>query len=565
MGYYADLIKEKQNKDDTQWITTKTGRHIPIEPGETKKEAIEKAFDKNKEKSKQEPSKSKIKGLDVKDQDGKQPEEGMWLFKPMTHNTFRGDIKLNLFKVKVRKKKSGESEAYLSTPNGLVTKGMSHVKGGKLFDSEEEARKYAESQKTSEEKEYDKKTTFEKVRDVLEKQNPKENSMNYYEKIIQEKRNGTTFVNIGSKTFQYQDDSTSSIESAQREMESFYRQEIDRLTDERNRVTREIDSKIRRIGEDKDRSTKKLHQEYKKAYAYERGNSKEEKDNADLVAEESYGKYTIKVFHHGGSRYSYFSYPKGSSMSISYASGNASSEREALDKAKSALDRHNSKEEKDNSVFHYLGKDWVVTESNYKDVRRQIVQAYKDKVADLERKISRSLGTEEHRYKEELRELKGNYRESMEAFDWGYGNSKEKDNDSVEDKFRHKDCLITIVKKSSGRYAFSIAQNGHEEMSDQTYSTQDEAERKAKAEVEEVWSSKEENHYAKLAEEKKQKENFWYKEQTPEEAARILKSLEPIVEVFKKKGMSPSDIAMRLEKEKRVTPEVARQAVQAFY
>lgn len=106
--------------------------------------------------------------------------------------------------------------------------------------------------------------------------------MNYYEKIIQEKRNGTTFVNIGSKTFQYQDDSTSSIESAQREMESFYLQEINRLTDERNRITRELDSKIRRIGEDKDRSTKKLHQEYKKAYAYEKGNSKEEKDNTSL-------------------------------------------------------------------------------------------------------------------------------------------------------------------------------------------------------------------------------------------------------------------------------------------
>lgn len=191
MGYYADLIKEKQNKDDVQWITTKTGRHIPIEPGETKKEAIEKAFDKNKEKRKQELPKSKIKGLDVKDQDGKQPEEGMWLFKPMSHNTFRGDIKLNLFKVKVRKKKSGESEAYLSTPNGLITKGMSHVKGGKLFDSEEEARKYAESQKTPGEKEWDKKTTWQKVEYHLKKQNSKENSMNYYEKIIQEKKNNS--------------------------------------------------------------------------------------------------------------------------------------------------------------------------------------------------------------------------------------------------------------------------------------------------------------------------------------------------------------------------------------
>lgn len=72
------------------------------------------------------------------------------------------------------------------------------------------------------------------------------------------------------------------------------------------------------------------------------------------------------------------------------------------------------------------------------------------------------------------------------------------------------------------------------------------------------------NYYEQIIE-KKQKENFWYKEQTPEEAARILKSLEPIVEKFKEQGMSPADIAMRLEKEKRVTPILARQAVQTFY
>jgi len=92
-----------------------------------------------------------------------------------------------------------------------------------------------------------------------------------YRNSKEEKKNGTTYVSVGSKSFQYSDDSTSSIESAQREMESYYRQELNRLTEERNRITREIDDKIRRIGEDKDKSTKKLYQEYKKAYAYERG------------------------------------------------------------------------------------------------------------------------------------------------------------------------------------------------------------------------------------------------------------------------------------------------------
>ena len=403
MGYYADLIKEKQNKDDVEWITTKTGRHIPIEPGETKKEAIEKAFDKNKEKSKQEPSKSKIKGLDVKDQDGKQPEEGMWLFKPMSHNTFRGDIKLSLFKVKVRKKKSGESEAYLSTPNGLVTKGMSHVKGGKLFDSEEEARKYAESQKTPEEKEYDKKTTFEKVRDILEKQNPKQNDMNYYEKIIQEKQNST---------------------------------------------------------------------------------------------------------------------------------------------------------------FKYLGKSFVVNKDNYKYVKAQVEQTYKDRIAYLEEKKRSAQSTEKAAIETEIRDIKAGFKETLESLKWGaeWDNSKEeKDNDSVEDKFRYKDCLITIVKKSSGRYAFSITQNGHEEMSDQTYSTQDEAERGAKREVEEVWSSKDnsKSYYQSIIEKKNQID--------PEKEMKKLQALKPVVEAFKHKGMTKHEVATRLMQEKNISETLAQQCVDSWY
>lgn len=70
------------------------------------------------------------------------------------------------------------------------------------------------------------------------------------------------------------------------------------------------------------------------------------------------------------------------------------------------------------------------------------------------------------------------------------------------------------------------------------------------------------NYYEKII---KEKQNALFKPHTPEEDMRILQALKPIVETFKKKGMSAADIVLRLEKEPRVTAILARQAVQAFY
>ena len=89
--------------------------------------------------------------------------------------------------------------------------------------------------------------------------------------------------------------------------------------------------------------------------------------------------------------------------------------------------RHNSKEEKDNENFHYLGKTFSVTSGNYKDVRKQIEQTYKDAVAKLERKISSATGSEKSKLEAELREVKSGYKETLEEFDWGFGNEKEKE------------------------------------------------------------------------------------------------------------------------------------------
>lgn len=80
---------------------------------------------------------------------------------------------------------------------------------------------------------------------------------------------------------------------------------------------------------------------------------------------------------------------------------------------------------------------------------------------------------------------------------------EEKDNASVQDRFRHKGCMITILKKGENQYTFSIEQNGREEGTNATYPTQDKAESEAKREVEANWNEKEEGYYAKLAKEKK--------------------------------------------------------------
>ena len=90
----------------------------------------------------------------------------------------------------------------------------------------------------------------------------------------------------------------------------------------------------------------------------------------------------------------------------------------------------------------------------------------------------------------------------------GKRNAKEeKDNASVQDRFRHKGCMITILKKGENQYTFTIEQDGREEGTNATYPTQDKAESEAKREVEVNWNEKEEGYYAKLAEEKVAKKN----------------------------------------------------------
>lgn len=70
------------------------------------------------------------------------------------------------------------------------------------------------------------------------------------------------------------------------------------------------------------------------------GEGKGGKEEGNSVKSVKHGKYNIKVHKHGDDKYSYYSYENEKDGSITYASGNASSEEEALKKAKNKLDEH---------------------------------------------------------------------------------------------------------------------------------------------------------------------------------------------------------------------------------
>lgn len=76
-------------------------------------------------------------------------------------------------------------------------------------------------------------------------------------------------------------------------------------------------------------------------------------------------------------------------------------------------------------------------------------------------------------------------------------------------------------------------------------------------------NSKEENHYAKLAEEKKQKQNG------PDEDNKILEKIAPVlVRKYKRSqapALTPKEVAILLEERNRFPSTLAQQAVQMWY
>lgn len=227
--------------------------------------------------------------------------------------------------------------------------------------------------------------------------------MNYYAKLLEEKRNDSQVIERGTiKGVKY------FIEKITGYKKSVYRGNLEK--DGRVVTTTwtcdSIDECKREIN--KLRDTDAL-----------LNNSKDEKENSTVLRGTIHGhKYEVDRMSDGsymGYVYDEEDFPIFKTSLHSTAAG---AEKEIKGKV------FNSKEEKENENFHYLGKTFSVTSGNFQQVRQQVQKAYWDKVKELEVKLRSAKGAEEQRIQKELREIREGYKETMEEFD-RFNNSKE--------------------------------------------------------------------------------------------------------------------------------------------
>lgn len=144
------------------------------------------------------------------------------------------------------------------------------------------------------------------------------------------------------------------------------------------------------------------------------------------------------------------------------------------------------------------------------------------------------------------------------------GESLMKENEKINDKNSYIRDIQDIVSKIRN-VGHSIANKNGDVWVDKVLEDLSVAEQKLYHSIDFIRSLREQinskGYYASIIEQKNA--NTWFKGHTPEDDAKRLTALEPIVKSLKRKGMSPKDIAIELEKKTR--PELARQAVQAFY
>lgn len=92
--------------------------------------------------------------------------------------------------------------------------------------------------------------------------------------------------------------------------------------------------------------------------------------------------------------------------------------------AKLVEEKKNSKEEKTNDMFTYLGKRFAVTKGSYEHVRKEVEQTYKDKIAELERKAQTATGSEKSKIESDIRDIKSGWRETLANLRMMVENSK---------------------------------------------------------------------------------------------------------------------------------------------
>ena len=229
-------------------------------------------------------------------------------------------------------------------------------------------------------------------------------------------------------------------------------------------------------------------------------NAKEEKENESTVEKFDHYGSKIEIIKTDSGNFRYRVSKKGKfkeSMSVSTRS-------EAMrDAIKDAETWANEKEEKDNDDSAYVR----AIKKAERIIDRLLQTREETDARNFLRKMGWSMSTLGDRF-DIARSIRRAVRTEPDKADSVLNNEKEeKDNASVQDRFRYKGCMITILKKGENQYTFTVEQDGREEGTKAIYPTQDKAESEAKREVEANWNEKEEGYYAKLAEEKASRKN----------------------------------------------------------
>ena len=84
----------------------------------------------------------------------------------------------------------------------------------------------------------------------------------------------------------------------------------------------------------------------------------------------------------------------------------------------------NNSKEKTNDMFTYLGKRFAVTKGSYEQVRKEVEQTYRDKIAELERKAQTATGSEKSKIESDIRDIKSGWRETLANLRMMVENSK---------------------------------------------------------------------------------------------------------------------------------------------
>lgn len=203
-------------------------------------------------------------------------------------------------------------------------------------------------------------------------------------------------------------------------------------------------------------------------------------------------------------------------------------------------EKRNTKEEKDNdSLREWSKKCEPLLEKGLSDL--EVVAELRKKGLDAFDAKKVLFWTKEHRSSKE---------------------KKDNDKEITQDGYR------IIVKRAGNGYALRVLDKRGHIVYERDYSPSESmALELGKREARKDFMRKE---WDELHSNEKEKKSYYQsiiekKNESMREYSDKINNLKPIVQAFARKGMAAHEIVLRLEKEKDITPEMARKAVRLFY